>query len=56
MNIYIYPLYIYIYIYIYIQRRQTVRKVVQKADLNWNHFQRKGILTKNDLKLRLKFA
>ena len=31
-------------------------KVVQKTDLKWTHFQRKGILTKNDLKLRLKFA
>ena len=35
---------------------ETVRKVVQKTDLKWTHFQRKGILTKNDLKLRLKFA
>ena len=34
---------------------ETVRKVVQKTHLNWTHFQRKGILTKNDLKLRLKF-
>ena len=35
---------------------ETVRKVVQKTDLKWTHFQRKGILTKNDLKFRLKFA
>ena len=34
---------------------ETFRKVVQKTDLKWTHFQRKGILTKNDLKLRLKF-
>ena len=35
---------------------ERVRKVVQKSDLKWTHFQRKEILTKNDLKLRLKFA
>ena len=35
---------------------ETVRKVVQKSNLKWTHFQRKEILTKNDLKLRLKFA
>ena len=35
---------------------ETVRKIVQKTDLKWTHFQRKGFLTKNDLKLRLKFA
>ena len=35
---------------------ETVRKVVQKTDLKWTHFQRKGILIKNELKLRLKFA
>ena len=35
---------------------ETVRKVLQKTDLKWTHFQRKGILTKNDLKLRLTFA
>ena len=35
---------------------ETVRKVVQKTDLKWTHFQGKEILTKNDLKLRLKFA
>ena len=34
---------------------ETVRKVVQTTDLKWTHFQRKGILTKNDLKLRFKF-
>ena len=36
--------------------KKTVRKVVQKTDLKWTHFQRKEILTKNELKLRLKFA
>ena len=35
---------------------ETVLKVVQKTDLKWTHFQGKGILTKNDLKLRLKVA
>ena len=35
---------------------ETVRKVLEKIDLKLTHFQRKGILTKNDLKLRLKFA
>ena len=34
---------------------ETIRKVVQETDLKWTHFQRKGILTKNDLELRLKF-
>ena len=37
-------------------REETVRKVVQKSDLNRTHFQRKKILTKNDPKLRFKFA
>ena len=32
---------------------ETVRKVLQKTDLKWTHFRRKGILTKNDLKLKL---
>ena len=36
--------------------KETVHKVVQKFDLKWTHFRRKEILTKNDLKLRLKFA
>ena len=36
--------------------KETVRKVLQKIDLKWTQFQRKGILTKNDLKLRLTFA
>ena len=36
--------------------KETVCKVVQKSDLKWTHFQRKEILTKNDLKLRVKFA
>ena len=35
---------------------ETVRKFLQKTDLKWTNFQRKGILTKNDLKLKLKFA
>ena len=35
---------------------ETVCRVLQKAGLKWTHFQRKGIMTKNDLKLRLKFA
>ena len=35
---------------------ETVSKVVQKTDLKWTHFQRKEIRSKNDLKLRLKFA
>ena len=34
----------------------TVHKLLQKTDLKWTHFQRKGIMSKNDLKLRLKFA
>ena len=34
---------------------ETVRRVLQKTDLKWTHFQRKGILTKNDLKQRFKF-
>ena len=35
---------------------ETVSKVMQMTDLRWTHVQRKGILTKNDLKLILKFA
>ena len=34
----------------------TVRRVMRKAGLKWNHAQKKGLLTKSDLKLRLKFA
>ena len=34
----------------------TVRRVLWKTGLRWTNFQRKGILTKNDLKMRLKFA
>ena len=34
---------------------ETVRKIVQKSDLKWTHFQIKEILTKNDLKLRLRY-
>ena len=35
---------------------ETVRRILGNTDLKWTHFQRKVILTKNDLKLRLKFA
>ena len=35
---------------------ETVRRVLRKAGLKWARVQRKGILTKNDLKSRLKFA
>ena len=35
---------------------ETVRRVLRKAGLKWARVQRNGILTKNDLKLRLKFA
>ena len=35
---------------------ETVWRVLRKAGLKWARVQRKGILTKNDLKLRLKFA
>ena len=35
---------------------ETVRRVLRKTGLKWTHFQMKGILTKNDLKLRFKFA
>ena len=34
--------------------KKTVIRVLQKAVLKWTHFQRKGILTKNDLKMRPK--
>ena len=34
----------------------TVRRVMKKAGLKWSHAQKKGVLTKSDLKLRLKFA
>ena len=33
---------------------ERVCRFLQKTDLKWTHFQRKGILTKDDLKLRLK--
>ena len=32
---------------------ETVRKVFKKTDLKWTHFQRKGILIKSELELRL---
>ena len=35
---------------------ETVCRALLKTGLKWIHFQRKGILTKNDLKLRLKFS
>ena len=35
---------------------ETVRRILGNTDLKWTHFQRKVILTKNDLKLTLKFA
>ena len=35
---------------------KIVGRVLQKIDLKWTHFQRKGILSKNDLKLRLTFT
>ena len=35
--------------------KETVRKVVQKTDLKWTHFQRKGIRIKSELELRLQF-
>ena len=35
---------------------KTVCKVLRKVSLKWAPVQRKGILTKNDLKLRLKSA
>ena len=34
-------------------KEETVRRVLQKTGLKCTHFQRKGSLTKNDLKLRL---
>ena len=34
---------------------ETVCRVLQKTDLKCTHVQRKGILTKDDFKLRLKF-
>ena len=34
----------------------TVRRVVRNAGLKWSCAQKKGVLTKSDLKLRLRFA
>ena len=34
----------------------TVRRVMRKEGLKWSHAQKKGVLNKSDLKLRLKFA
>ena len=36
--------------------KETVCRVLPKTDPKWTHFQRKEIMSKNDLKLRLKFA
>ena len=36
--------------------KEVVRRVLEKTGLKWTHFQRKEILTKNDLKLRFTFA
>ena len=36
--------------------KETVRRILPKTDLKWTHFQSKEIMSKNDLKLRLKFA
>ena len=35
---------------------ETVDRALQKTDLKWTHFQRKGIISKNDLKLRFEFV
>ena len=35
---------------------ETVRKVLQKTDLKWTHFQRKENMSKNDLKFTLEFT
>ena len=34
----------------------TVHRVLRKEGLKWSHAHKKGVLTKSDLKLRLKFA
>ena len=36
--------------------KETVCRVLQKAGLKYTHVQRKGISTRNDLILRLKFT
>ena len=36
--------------------KDTVCRVLQKPSLKWAHVRGKGILTKNDLELRLKFT
>ena len=33
-----------------------VRRVMRKEGLKWSHAQKKGVLTKSDLKFRLKFS
>ena len=42
-------------IYIKIQERK-IKDEIKLKDEKWTHIQRKGILTKNDLKWRLKFS
>ena len=36
--------------------KETVGTVLQRTNLKWTHFQRKRILTKTDLNLRLKLV
>ena len=36
--------------------KETVCRVLGKTNMKWIHFQRKRIMSKNDLKLRIKFA
>ena len=36
--------------------KETVGTVLRRTNLKWTHFQRKRILTKTDLKLRLKLV
>ena len=35
---------------------ETIRRLLKKTVLKWTHFLRKGIISENDLKLRLKFV
>ena len=35
---------------------KTIRRILKKAGIKQRHVQKKGALTKNGLKLRLKFA
>ena len=36
--------------------KETVHRVQRKTNLKWIHFQRKGIMSKKYLKLKLEFA